>query len=188
MRKDDASWWLLIVRGNKQKAHLLLTWHRRLCDVFMLRWTSQVVCRSRTRTARERPIAGILLEQQPARRLQGRPPMPTGWSTSLSLQVGSCSSSQRSATPWCWWCCCGVEVARRSELSCSLGLWPSPTLVWCSPPSGWRLIKKYMAGCSGSSLASYSTSVNGWRRIVPYGLWLLFPLIGIYVLLNISFN
>jgi len=117
-------------------------------------------------------MAGIQLEQQqPSGRLLCRW-VSAGLTMSLPWQSGSSSLSEQLATWSCWWCWCGDEVVRRSALSCSLGLWPSPTLVWCSVPSGSRLTKnRKKLGCSGSFPASYYTCGNGWRWIVPYGHW-----------------
>ena len=172
-----------------QNSDSLLTRNRRLER--MLRWTSQVVCRYWT-TVRKRPMTGISLDQQPARGLLDRPWMSTGSRTWLSLYSGWSSLSERSATSRCWWCCCGVEVHRRSERSSSSGPWPSPTLDSCSAPSGSRLTTRCRkVGRSESSLASYSTCGNGQRWTVPYGLWRLCQLIGIKcagVLLSISSN
>jgi len=149
----------------------------------MQRWMSPVTSRQQTTAVRKRQMAGTQLEQHRGRGRRGHGQWI--WQiTSLELYCGSSSLSEQSATWPCWRCWSGAEVSLRSVLSCSLGRWRSPTSVWCWAPLGWKLMTQWLeVSRSGRSLARYSSSGNGWRWMLLYGLWPLSQLIGIYQLI-----
>ena len=176
---------LMNIHRSWQKYKMFIRHER---DDFMRRWTPPTVCCRQTTALRKRRTSGIRLELQTDRRLMDRP-ISTGRRIYFPSYSGSSSLSEQWATSSSWWCCCGAEVDRRFPPSCSLDLWRSPTSVWCSALSGSRLTPSYEeAGSLGSYLASYILCGNGWRWTVPYGLWQLSLLIGIYVHLNFSIN